>query len=63
VIEALRQSLRIRVTAHFAVAVAVGFAVARLVGEPTVSALVTSVGVGIGVAIAALFVGDYGDGD
>jgi hypothetical protein len=61
VIEALQQSLRARVTAHFAVAVAVGFAVARLVGEPTVSALVTSVGVGIGAVVAVLFVGGYGD--
>jgi hypothetical protein len=45
------------VTAHFVVAVVVGFAVARLIGEPTGSALMTSVGVGIGVGIATLFVG------
>jgi hypothetical protein len=57
VIEALQQSLRVRVTAHFVVAVVVGFAVARLIGEPTGSALMTSVGVGIGVGIATLFVG------
>ncbi|MFC5366365.1 hypothetical protein [Salinirubrum litoreum] len=56
-IEHLRQSLRARVAANFVVAVVVGFGVARLVGEPTASALVTSVGVGIGVVVAVLFVG------
>lgn len=53
--EALQQSLRARVAANFLIAVAVGFGVARLLGEPTESALVTSVGVG--VVVAVLFVG------
>ena len=62
-IEALQQSLRVRAAAYFVVAVAVGFGVARLLGEPTGSALVTSVGVGIGVVVATVFVDGDGDGD
>jgi hypothetical protein len=62
--ETLRRSFGARAAASFVIAVAVGFGVARLLGEPTGSALTSSVGVGIGVVIAVLFVGtatDAGD--